>query len=59
MALAKASRLYDHKGLTNILPDIGPRAEPICSSSPPSVARSSSSPPSSTEWSVFCGHVSV
>ncbi|MQM10350.1 hypothetical protein Taro_043243 [Colocasia esculenta] len=51
MALHKASRLYDHKGLTNIVPDIGPRAEHICSSpsSPPSTARSSSSPPSSTE----------
>ncbi|MQL74158.1 hypothetical protein Taro_006536 [Colocasia esculenta] len=51
MALQKASRLYDHKGLTNILPDIGPRAEHICSSpsSPPSPARSSSSPPSSTD----------
>ncbi|MQL96489.1 hypothetical protein Taro_029151 [Colocasia esculenta] len=32
MALQKASRLYHHKGLTNILPDIGPRAEHICSS---------------------------
>ncbi|MQL85234.1 hypothetical protein Taro_017754 [Colocasia esculenta] len=51
MALAKASRLYDHKGLTNILPDISPRAKPICSFSPPSPARSASSHPSSTEWS--------
>ncbi|MQL85451.1 hypothetical protein Taro_017975 [Colocasia esculenta] len=52
MALAKVSRRYGHKGLTNIRPDIGPEAEPICSSSPPSPARSSSSsPPSSPEWS--------
>ncbi|MQM10038.1 hypothetical protein Taro_042927, partial [Colocasia esculenta] len=51
MALQKASRLYHHKGLTNILPDIGPRAEQICSSpsSRPSPARSYSSPPASTE----------
>ncbi|MQL95838.1 hypothetical protein Taro_028505 [Colocasia esculenta] len=51
MALQKASRLYHHKGLTNILPDIGPRAEHICSSpsSGPSPGRSSSSLPASTE----------
>ncbi|MQM19172.1 hypothetical protein Taro_052170 [Colocasia esculenta] len=50
MALQKASQLYGHKGLTDILPDIGPTAEHISSSpsSPPSPARSSSSPPSST-----------
>ncbi|MQM21992.1 hypothetical protein Taro_055038 [Colocasia esculenta] len=55
MTLQKASRLYGHKGLTNILPDIGPRTEQICSSpsSPPSPARSSSSPPSSTERSGY------
>ncbi|MQL89643.1 hypothetical protein Taro_022215 [Colocasia esculenta] len=52
MALQKASRLYDHKGLMNILPDIGPRAEHIASS-PPSLAHSSSSPPSSTDWSGY------
>ncbi|MQL78931.1 hypothetical protein Taro_011377 [Colocasia esculenta] len=51
MTLHKAYRLYDHKGLTNIISDIGPRAEHICSSSPPSYARSASSPPSSTECS--------
>ncbi|MQL92239.1 hypothetical protein Taro_024856 [Colocasia esculenta] len=51
MALHKASPLYDHKGLMNIISDIGPRAEHICSSpsSYPSPARSSSSPPASTE----------
>ncbi|MQM08795.1 hypothetical protein Taro_041652 [Colocasia esculenta] len=54
IALHKASQLYDHKGLTNILPDISPRAEHICSSSPsPSPARSSSSPPSSIECSGY------
>ncbi|MQL75217.1 hypothetical protein Taro_007596 [Colocasia esculenta] len=39
-----------NKGLTNIHLDIGPEAEPIYSSSPPSPLRSSS-PPSSPEWS--------
>ncbi|MQM14637.1 hypothetical protein Taro_047566 [Colocasia esculenta] len=50
MALQKASRLYHHKGLTNILLDIGSRAEHICSSpsSGPSPGRSSSSPSAST-----------
>ncbi|MQM17443.1 hypothetical protein Taro_050416 [Colocasia esculenta] len=51
MALAKASRLYDDKGLMNIVPDIGPRAEHI-TSSPPSPAPSTSSP-SSTDWSGY------
>ncbi|MQM00298.1 hypothetical protein Taro_033032 [Colocasia esculenta] len=55
MALVKASRLYGDKGLTNILPEIGPRAEHIFSSppSPPSPARSASSPPSPTDWSGY------
>ncbi|MQL82638.1 hypothetical protein Taro_015100 [Colocasia esculenta] len=52
MALQKASRLYGDKGLTNILLDTGPRAEHI-SSSPPSPARSASTPPSSTDWSGY------
>ncbi|MQM05439.1 hypothetical protein Taro_038245 [Colocasia esculenta] len=60
MALQKASRLYDDKGLNNILPDIGPRVEHIPSShsspdrsasspsSHPSPDRSASSPPPSS-----------
>ncbi|MQL93259.1 hypothetical protein Taro_025897 [Colocasia esculenta] len=52
MDLQKASQLYGSKGLTNILPDIGPRVEHI-SFSPPSPTRSASTPPSSTNWSGY------
>ncbi|MQL89574.1 hypothetical protein Taro_022142 [Colocasia esculenta] len=49
MALQKAYRLYHHKGLTNILPDIGPRAEHICSSPSSRPSPAYSSPPLSTD----------